>query len=171
MKIKLASDIVTDSIVDGPGLRTVIWTQGCKHKCKGCHNPQTHDFNSGFEVSVDDVIKKIRKVKLQRGITLSGGDPFEQPEALSIICKEAKKNNLDIWAYTGYTFEEIMNQNNPNHKKWITLLEDIDVLVDGRFIEDKKDIFIKFRGSKNQRIIDVKKSLINKKLIPHSDYI
>ncbi|KXZ40649.1 anaerobic ribonucleoside-triphosphate reductase activating protein [Alkalithermobacter thermoalcaliphilus JW-YL-7 = DSM 7308] len=170
MKIRLASDLITDSIVDGPGLRTVIFTQGCKHKCKGCHNPQTHDFNAGFEVKVDDIINKVKTLKLQRGITLSGGDPFEQAQPLIKICKEAKKLNLDVWAYTGYTFEEIMKNDNPNHKDWIELLKNIDVLVDGRFIQEKKDISIKFRGSKNQRILDVKRSLIEKRPVILKQY-
>ncbi len=171
MKIRLASSITMDSIVDGPGLRAVLWTQGCHHKCKNCHNPQTHDFHGGFEVAVEEVIEEINKLKLQRGITLSGGDPFEQPEALIEICKETKKLGLDIWAYTGYTFEELMDIKNPKYFKWAHLLEYIDVLVDGRFIEEKKDLLLKFRGSRNQRIIDVRKSLNAKKTMLHLEYM
>jgi len=91
LKIRLASPITIDSIVDGPGLRAVIWTQGCKHNCKGCHNPHTHNFNEGTEYTVNEINQQIRNLKLHRGITLSGGDPFEQPEPLIEICKEAKK--------------------------------------------------------------------------------
>lgn len=171
LRIRLASPITIDSIVDGPGLRAVIWTQGCSHNCRGCHNPHTHSFNEGEEYTVDDIKQQIRKLNLHRGITLSGGDPFEQPEPLIDICKEAKKLGLDIWAYTGYTFEELMDIKNPRYFKWISLLECIDVLVDGRFIESKKNPFLKFRGSSNQRIIDVKRSLNYKKAIWKIEYI
>ncbi|SHH47308.1 anaerobic ribonucleoside-triphosphate reductase activating protein [Tepidibacter thalassicus] len=171
MRIRLAASLTIDSIVDGPGLRTVIWTQGCKHKCKGCHNPSTHDFNGGFEVEVEDIINKIKKLKLQRGITLSGGEPFEQPDPLIEICKEAKKLGFDIWAYSGYTFEQLTDTKNSRYFKWKTLLEYIDVLVDGKFVESKKNSLLMFRGSTNQRIIDVPKSLKSKKAVLHLEYM
>ncbi|SHK54953.1 anaerobic ribonucleoside-triphosphate reductase activating protein [Tepidibacter formicigenes] len=171
MKIRLASPLTIDSIVDGPGLRTVIWAQGCNHKCKGCHNPSTHDFSGGFKVDVKDIIDEIKKLKLQRGITLSGGEPFEQPDPLIKICKEAKKLGLDIWAYSGYTFEQLIDTKNPRYFKWKSLLENIDTLVDGKFIESKKSLLLKFRGSSNQRIIDVQKSLKLKKAVLHLEYI
>lgn len=171
LNIKLASPLTVDSIVDGPGLRAVIWTQGCKHNCKGCHNPHTHDFNGGVEYPIEEIINQIKKLKFHRGITLSGGDPFEQPKPLIEICKEAKKIGLDIWAYSGYTFEELTDIKNPNYFTWMNLLEYIDVLVDGRFIESKKDLFLKFRGSSNQRIIDVERSLNSKKAIWKLEYI
>lgn len=96
MKIRLSSDITFDSIVDGPGLRAVIWTQGCVHNCIGCHNPQTHNLYDGYEVDTTDIIDKIKHLKLQRGITLSGGEPFLQPEALEEIAKEARKYKFDV---------------------------------------------------------------------------
>ena len=171
MNIRLASQLTIDSIVDGPGLRAVIWTQGCKHKCKGCHNPDTHDMNGGFDIDTKEIINELKKLRLQRGITFSGGDPFEQPEALIEIAIEAKNMGLDIWAYTGYTFEELTDRKNPNYFSNLMLLQNIDVLVDGRFIESKRDMNIKFRGSSNQRIIDVSKTLKNKKVTIHSQYI
>lgn len=154
MKIRLAADLQADSIVDGEGIRTVIWTQGCPHHCKGCHNPQTHDFHDGVEVDVTDVIRELKKIKGQDGITLSGGDPVCQSEACLEICKAAHTLGLNVWCYTGFTYEMMIR--NSKHRK---LLEEIDVLVDGKFILEQKSYDIDFRGSKNQRIIDVKKSL------------
>lgn len=171
MNIRLASQLTIDSIVDGPGLRAVVWTQGCKHECRGCHNPHTHDMNGGFEINTNEIINQLKKLKLQKGITLSGGDPFEQSEAIMEIAEEAKNIGLDVWAYTGYTFEELTDRKNSNYFTNLMLLQNIDVLVDGRFIESKRDINLKFRGSSNQRIIDVAKTLKNKKVILHSQYI
>ena len=171
MNIRLASPITYDSIVDGPGLRAVIWTQGCNHNCKGCHNPQTHDTCGGHSVDSLKIISEIYKLRLHRGITLSGGEPFMQSEALLDVAKECKNLNLDVWAYTGYTFEDLTDKKNPNYFNNINLLRNIDVLVDGRFIETKKDITLRFRGSINQRIIDVKKSLENKRIHLHEEYM
>ena len=171
MNIRLASPITYDSIVDGPGLRAVIWTQGCNHNCKGCHNPQTHDTCGGHIVDSLNIISEINKLRLHRGITLSGGEPFMQSEALLDVAKECKNLNLDVWAYTGYTFEDLTDKKNPNYFNNINLLRNIDVLVDGRFIETKKDITLRFRGSSNQRIIDVKKSLENKRIHLHEEYM
>lgn len=171
MKIRLASPITMDSIVDGPGLRAVIWTQGCIHQCKGCHNPQTHDLCGGYLENTDNIVKEICNLKLHRGITLSGGEPFMQSEALLDIVKASKENKLDVWAYTGYTFEELLDKKNPSYFNNLNLLRSIDVLVDGKFIEAKKDISFKFRGSSNQRIIDVQKSLKGKKIYLHEEYM
>ena len=171
MKIRVSSDITFDSIVDGPGLRMVIWTQGCMHNCIGCHNPQTHSLCGGYEVDIKDIINTIKDLKLQKGITLSGGEPFLQAEALEEIAKEAKKYKLDVWSYTGFTFEELLDKNNPHYLKNIKLLNQIDVLVDGKFIENKKDIGLRFRGSSNQRIIDVQKSLKYKTLFLKEEYM
>lgn len=171
MKIRLASPITMDSIVDGPGLRAVIWTQGCNHNCKGCHNPQTHDLFGGYLEDTDSIVKEICNLKLHRGITLSGGEPFMQSESLLDVARAAKKNKLDVWAYTGYTFEELLDKRNTSYFNNLNLLRNIDVLVDGKFIEVKKDISLKFRGSSNQRIIDVQKSLRNKKIYLHEEYM
>ncbi len=164
MLIRLSHGLTRDSIVDGPGLRAVIWTQGCKHKCKGCHNPSTHDFDGGFLMETKDIINQLKELELHKGITFSGGEPFEQPIQCIEIAKEAKNMGLDIWCYTGYTIEEITNKNSINYKKgWLEFLNLIDVLVDGPFIIQKKNLLLKFRGSENQRILDVKKSLKYKK--------
>lgn len=155
MKIRLADDnILTDSIVDGEGLRAVIWTQGCSHNCKGCHNPNTHDFSKGILKDIEEVKEEIKNLNLQDGITLSGGDPFFQPEACREIAKFAKEQGLNVWAYTGFLFEDLLKT-----EKTRAMLDYIDVLVDGKFELENKSLNIKFRGSTNQRIINVPKSL------------
>lgn len=171
MNLRLASDLTRDSIVDGPGLRMVIWTQGCIHHCYKCHNPQTHKLDDGIIVSTDYIIKEIRKLKLHRGITLSGGEPFLQPRGLYEIAKSASKYGLDVWCYTGFMFEELISKSNPLYIDNIKLLKYIDVLVDGKFIYEKKDVRLKFRGSSNQRIIDVKNSLKQNELVLKYEYM
>lgn len=155
MVVRLAADIQPDSILDGSGIRTVIWFQGCLHNCEGCQNPETHDMNSGMVVDIDDIKMKLKNLKYQSGITLSGGDPFFQPEAALEIAKFAKSIGLNVWTYTGFTFEALLN----GDKKRRDLLEYVDVLVDGKFMLNKKSLNCKFRGSTNQRLIDVRKSL------------
>ena len=110
MKIRLASKCNIDSIVDGPGLRIVVWTQGCPHHCPFCHNPQTHDYKGGFEEDIETIIALLDDIKLQQGITFSGGEPFEQPLPLIEIAKAAKKKKLNIWAYSGYLYEELLEK-------------------------------------------------------------
>ena len=171
MKLRISSPITFDSIVDGPGLRMVIWTQGCAHNCRECHNPHTHNVDGGYDVDSEDIIKEIKSLKLQRGVTLSGGEPFLQPEALEEIVREAKNNKLDVWAYTGFTIEQLLDKKNPLYFKNLKLLRQIDVLVDGKFIVEKKDINLKFRGSSNQRIINVDKTLKNKKIFLLDEYM
>lgn len=159
MEIRLATDqIQRDSIVDGEGIRSVIWTQGCPHHCLGCHNPETHSFTDGFPLEVSDVIKKIDSLEGQDGITFSGGDPMSQPEACSLIASHCKEIGLNVWCYTGYTYEELLDMSNEN-PYIMNFLKNIDVLVDGEFILSQKSLDLKFKGSKNQRIIDVPKSL------------
>lgn len=156
MKIRLAADIQTDSIVDGIGIRSVIWTQGCSHNCPYCHNPETHDFSKGDLVELDDVIKKLENLPLQDGVTFSGGDPMFQPKQCAILASKIHSLGMNVWAYTGFTFEELLEKGN---KDILEFLNDIDVLVDGKFEIDKKSYDLEFRGSSNQRIIDVPKSL------------
>lgn len=169
MKIRLASDVTKDSIVDGPGLRAVIWTQGCPHRCSGCHNPQTHNFDGGIEIEVKEVAEELSNLKLHRGVTFSGGEPLAQAEACVQIAKEVKKKDLDIWLYTGYTFEQIIKAANTYRPDWANLLKYIDVIVDGPYVQEKQNAFLKFRGSTNQRIIDVRKTLAYGKIIEHGD--
>lgn len=171
MQVRLAAPLTFDSIVDGPGLRTVIWTQGCPHLCPGCHNPQTHDLHSGFEMSSREIIKQIKATKLQKGITLSGGEPFLQAEALIDITKEAKGLGMDVWAYTGFRFEYLVNEKNPNYDHHIGLLQSVDALVDGRYMEQKRSVHLLFRGSSNQRIIDVQQSLLKQEVVYFKEYM
>ncbi len=164
LTVKLAGNHNYDSLVDGTGIRTVIWFQGCIHNCLGCHNPESHDINGGFEVDISEILSMIESLEGQTGITLSGGDPFVQPKAISIIAKKAHECGLDVWAYTGYTFENLLKMSKEN-KAINDAILNIDVLVDGKFDLDKKSLNCKFRGSTNQRIIDVKKSLECGKII------
>ena len=161
--IRLSSKIQTDSIVDGEGIRTVIWTQGCPHNCAGCHNKETHSFDGGILVDIDDIKKQIDNLQDQDGITLSGGDPLSQIDACLEIAKYVKSKKLNIWCYTGYTYEQIIKMGNIN-KKYLEFLLYIDVLVDGKFELDKKSLNLKFKGSSNQRIIDVNKTLLEHKI-------
>ncbi len=164
MTIRLASDLQTDSVVDGTGIRTVIWTQGCGHDCPGCQNPTTHDFQGGEEVEVDDVIDAIKELEAQTGVTFSGGDPFYQPEACAKIARSVHKQKMDVWCYTGFTYEELLVMSKKN-TAIMDFLKEIDILVDGRFVIAKHSYNLKFRGSSNQRIIDVKASLKENKVV------
>ena len=158
MEIRLAADLQKDSIVDGPGIRTVIWTQGCPHNCFGCHNPSTHDFNGGELIDVDLIKSEIDDLVFQSGITFSGGDPMCQADACYEIAKYAVSKGLNIWCYTGYTFEQLLELGKKK-KGIMDFLSCIDVLVDGKFMMEHRSLDVKYRGSTNQRLIDVKKSL------------
>ncbi len=160
--IRLAG-IAYESLVNGPGIRRVFFSQGCNHNCKGCFNPETHDFLGGEEKNINELIEDVYKNPMIKGITFSGGDPFERAEEFAYMAKAFKEKNLNIWSYTGYTFEYIIN-NLESRTGWKELINNLDVLVDGRFEEDKAVDGLKFRGSTNQRIIDVKKSLKENKV-------
>lgn len=151
------SGTVNDSIVDGPGLRFTIFVQGCPHHCAGCHNPHTHDFNGGTLSDTDELLEKIQGNPLLDGVTFSGGEPFCQAKALAALGREIRALGLDIITYTGYTFEELYARRTEDGIG--ELLEVTDFLVDGRFIEAEKSFQLRFRGSRNQRVIDCKKSL------------
>lgn len=169
MKIRLARDLQADSIVDGEGIRTVIWTQGCIHNCKGCHNPDTHSFDEGILVDIDDIKEELNTLEGQTGITFSGGDPMCQPSECLEIAKYAKKIGLNVWCYTGYTYERLLELSKKN-KVYKDFLKYIDVLIDGPFILSQKSFDVKFRGSRNQRIIDVVKSLKEGSTILKEEY-
>lgn len=160
--IRLASDLLFDSVVDGLGIRSVIWTQGCPHNCFGCHNPGTHDSSGGKEYQIDDIIKRL--IKENKNVTFSGGDPFFQPKECTLIAKELKNNKLNLWAYTGWTFEELLKRGE-TEPSIIDFLSYLDRLVDGPFIMAKRNLDIPFRGSTNQRIIIVPESLKSKTAI------
>lgn len=161
MKIKI-SGIVNDSIVDGSGLRLTIFTQGCTHACKGCHNPETHDFAGGYWVDTDDIIKIATENPLLDGITLSGGDPMEQAAPCAILAKQAHVIGLNVWTYTGYTWEQLLAEQNTDR---MALLQHTDILIDGPFLEQQRSLELQFKGSKNQHIIDVKSSLAKNTMI------
>ncbi len=156
MELRIAGT-VNDSIVDGPGIRFTVFVQGCPHNCRGCHNPQTHDFNGGTITDTEELLEKIKSNPLLDGVTFSGGEPFCQAGALASLGKEIKKLGLNIVTYTGYTFEQLYSSREQNN--WNDLLKVTDVLIDGPFILEQKDWEIKFRGSSNQRYIDCQKSL------------
>jgi anaerobic ribonucleoside-triphosphate reductase activating protein len=150
LKIKVA-DIKYETMTDGVGLRTSIYCQGCNHHCKGCHNPQTWDFNKGVEYTVEELFNIIEKEKFS-DVTFTGGDPMFQVEAFTELAKLVKiKTSKSIWCYTGFTYEEI--KENPTMS---LILPYLDVLVDGKFILEKRNTDLKFRGSENQRIIHLK---------------
>lgn len=140
-------NIISGTIVDGEGLRTSIYFAGCKHHCKGCHNPESWDFNGGKDMTVDEIFKVIEENKFN--VTYSGGDPlFQNLDDLALLSKKIHNIGLNIWLYTGFTIENLKKDN-----KYNEILDNIDVIVDGPFIEEKKDLTLKFRGSSNQRII------------------
>ena len=160
-KLKVAG-IVNDSITDGPGLRYTLFLQGCPHHCEGCHNPQTWNQNGGTIMDTKTILKQIKNNPLLQGVTFSGGEPLIQAENLIFLANEIKKLNLDLAIYTGYTIEELLKFNN---KYQIELLNIADTLIDGRFDKNKKDYHLKFCGSSNQRIIDLKESFKQNKLV------
>ena len=163
MKIKLSGEI-KESIVDGPGIRYVIFTQGCHHHCKGCHNPETHDVNGGYFKEISEIVEDFKKYPYMSGLTLSGGEPFLQKNEILELILAFKtlypKKNIVI--FTGFTFEELSKLNDTSINK---VLENTDYLIDGKFILEQRDISLKFRGSSNQRIIDLKKTLSSNEII------
>ena len=149
MKIRIAG-ITQDSIVDGKGLRFVVFTQGCPHHCPGCHNPETHSLWGGKLIEVREVIEQMNANPLSDGLTLAGGEPFFQPYACAEIAKAAKDRGLSVWCYTGYRLDELNTIHGADE-----LLKYVDVLVDGRFIQSLRSLDLDFRGSSNQRVIDM----------------
>lgn len=161
MKIRLAAPLQTYSYADGKGIRMVIWNQGCKMACPGCHNPETHSLCGGKEVDIEDLEKEITKYSLHhQGITLSGGDPFLQPEQNKKLAVLAHNIGLDVWVYCGQTYEQLLQDENKRK-----LLEECDVLIDGPFVLGQRDVRLAFRGSTNQRLIDVQKSMNQGKVV------
>jgi len=155
--MKIAGSI-QESIVDGPGFRFVVFVQGCKFRCEGCHNPETWDSHGGNEVPLSGIIKEMLSNPLTDGLTLSGGEPFDQAADCASLAAAARDNGLNVWVFTGWTFEKLLktSKTNPGIQKLLNLA---DVLVDGRYIQAERTLSIKWCGSKNQRVIDVKKSL------------
>ena len=146
--------LVQDSIVDGPGLRFVCFVQGCPHHCPGCHNPDSHDPNGGTEMTTDEVIEQMLANPLTDGLTLSGGEPFDQPGDCWLLACAAHEHGLNVWAYTGYTLEYLQKHGTVAQK---LLLQEVDVLVDGPYIEAQRSLALPWRGSLNQSIITLNK--------------
>lgn len=155
-KILSIAGIQNDSVVDGPGFRLTVFTQGCPHKCPGCHNPQTHPFEGGSDMDTDEIFEMIKQNPLLRGVTLSGGEPFCQPEPLAQLAKQVHGIGKDVVCFTGYTLEQLLEKDNPFVKE---LLEQIDILIDGPYIEQQRNLSLLFRGSENQRLIDLPETL------------
>lgn len=152
------SGTVSESIVDGPGFRYTIFVQGCPHNCPGCHNPQTHDFDGGRIVDTDELFRECVDDPLNKGVTFSGGEPFSQAKELYELGKRFKERGYNLWCYTGWTMNELWKMAESEYYVG-KLMSIIDVLVDGRFIEERKTLSLPFRGSENQRLIDMKMTM------------
>ncbi|MBQ3258135.1 MAG: anaerobic ribonucleoside-triphosphate reductase activating protein [Oscillospiraceae bacterium] len=147
--------IVNDSIVDGPGIRMTVFAQGCPHHCHGCHNPETWQFGCGTPMEEERIADIVATNPLCRGVTFSGGEPFAQAEGFAKLAQLLKARGYEVASYSGYTFEQLINGTDAQKE----LLQSIDVLIDGPFIMAQRSLEVPFRGSRNQRIIDVKQSL------------
>lgn len=157
MEIRIAGT-VCESIVDGPGLRYVVFVQGCPHNCEGCHNPETHDFSGGKVVDTDELFAECTEDPLHDGVTFSGGEPFCQAQPLYVLGQQFKARGLNLMCYSGWTFEQLLEK--AKSEEFVgKLLSITDILVDGRFVLEKRSLALKFRGSENQRLIDVQESL------------
>lgn len=156
------ANTVSDSIVDGPGLRFTVFTQGCPHHCPGCHNPDTHDPAGGREIPVEELARQMGQNPLIQGLTLSGGEPFAQAADCARLAAAAHQVGRTVWTYTGYSWEAILSNKDP---AWQALLAETDVLVDGPFLEKEKSYELRFRGSRNQRLIRVKESLAQGRVV------
>lgn len=145
-----------DSIVDGPGIRYVVFVQGCPHRCAGCHNPESHAFGGGRETTTEEIIAQMKANPLLDGLTLSGGEPMCQPEACAALAEAARAMGLNVWCYTGFTWEALMAEQDPMRMK---LLKSVNVLVDGPFVLAERSLELLYRGSRNQRLIDAAASM------------
>lgn len=152
------SGIEPESIVDGPGIRMTIFTQGCPHLCPGCHNPQTHDFNGGHWILISEILEMIEENELLDGITFSGGEPFSQAQALVPLAREIKERGYHLVIYTGHVYEDLIS-NSATTPAYLELLSFADLLIDGLFIFEQRTLDVPFKGSANQRVLDVQKSL------------
>lgn len=143
-------DIIHQTTADGPGFRVSVYAAGCNHRCPGCHNPQSWDMKGGREMTIEEVFAEIEKDDFSTGVTFSGGDPFYQVKEFTELAKLiTERTTKNIWCYTGFTYEEIVE-----NEKLSVILPYLDALVDGPYIESQRDVSLRFRGSKNQRIIE-----------------
>lgn len=146
------AELVSESIVDGPGLRLTIFVQGCPHRCPGCHNPQTHSFDGGREVPTEEILALLDADPLLDGVTFSGGEPMCQAGDCAALAEAAKERGRNVWVYTGYSYEQLLQESDPQR---LRLLAAADVLVDGPFVQEKRSLELHWRGSSNQRVIDL----------------
>lgn len=158
--LKLAG-IVGDSIVDGPGIRMTVFCQGCPHHCAGCHNPETWSFEGGTPMEENEILQIVESNPLVKGVTFSGGEPFAQASGYAVLAKHLKEKGYEVASYSGYTFEQLYDGTEEQKE----LLRNIDVLIDGPFVETKRNLSLPYRGSSNQRIINVKASLKQEKAV------
>ena len=153
MQLRLAG-IVDESVVDGLGIRMTVFVQGCPHRCKGCHNPASWDSAGGKVYPLRFVADLVQKDPLLDGVTFSGGEPFAQPAPLAVLAAWLHSRGMNVWCYSGYTYEQLV-QKAQTDADTAALLQNIDVLVDGPFVEAQRDLTLKFRGSANQRVLDM----------------
>ena len=158
--------LVQDSIVDGVGFRFVCFTQGCPHHCPGCHNPDSHDPHDGTEMTTDEIIKQMLSNPLTDGLTLSGGEPFAQAEDCLTLAQAAHAKGLNVWSYSGWTYEHLLQSGTDAQK---ALLRELDVLVDGPYLQEERSLTLNWRGSRNQRVIDVQASLASDEIVLFCD--
>ena len=149
---------VNDSIVDGPGLRFAVFVQGCSHHCPGCHNPKSQPAKGGVETPIDELVETIAANPSVHDVTLSGGEPFEQAAACAALARKLKERGYGLWAYSGYLYEQLLERASAGDAAVAELLELIDVLVDGPFVQALKSYDLQWKGSSNQRVIDMKKT-------------
>lgn len=162
-KLVRIAGVTTESVVDGPGIRSTIFFQGCPHACPGCHNPETWSDDGGKELEISELIGLLNINPLVTGVTFSGGDPFQQAPAAAALGSLLRKMGLNLWVYTGYTWEFLVkNLNRPGYQDLLNLAE---VLVDGPFIREQRNLSLLFRGSANQRLIKVAESLVSGKIV------
>ena len=166
-ELRLSAPVQFDSIVDGEGLRAVIWTQGCPHGCPGCHNPQTHAFDGGTSVASESILEQLKAHFYLDGVTFSGGEPMAQAAACGELAQAVHQLGMNVWCYTGYTWEALMEAQDPDQRMF---LEQIDVLIDGPFLLAQKSLNLRFRGSANQRLIDVKASFKAQRVVLAEKY-
>ena len=150
--------IEPESIVDGPGFRYVLFVQGCPHHCNECHNPESWDFNAGIEMSVDEIYNDIKNHPHDDGVTFSGGEPFCQVHELLELAKKIKADGYSLYSYSGFTYEELIARNDRETNE---LLSFLDVLIDGRYVKELRNLTLLYRGSENQRLIDLRKTTPN----------
>jgi anaerobic ribonucleoside-triphosphate reductase activating protein len=167
MKVRIAG-ISQESVTDGPGVRLVLFFQGCPHACPQCHNPQTWDFSGGEEFEIETLINRLQITRILSGVTFSGGEPFVQAKAAIQIARFIKSQNLNLWVYTGYCWEDLLlNLDKPGYLDLIALS---DVIVDGPFRKELRDLSLPYRGSSNQRFILAQQSLEQKRIVLWQDH-